>query len=240
MVPTQQLSSSSRAAQLAPSAGKIPQKQAGDDEAFASLLGMNNASVSEAGTDSSSAPARVAQLRAQSPSNGQQAKAPADESASQPSGTGQATGKAAEAQPPAARRASLPASDLAFLARSYYALGTPPGAAQVRVAAGTSAKTGTTADTKNTKEAGTESSQGATPAATQIDAGASGSIAALAAQIQNAQAPQTAAEQGSGAQKASIAGGPAAVPLLGARLHGPVQMRKLCRSPMKPRRWHPD
>ena len=209
MVPTQQLSSSSSAAQLAPSAGKISQKQAGDDEAFASLLGMNNGNATEAGPDSSTASAGVAQPPAWSPSNGQQTKPSADDGTGQPSGTsgtGEATAPAVEAQPPVARRASLPASDLAFLSRSFYAIGTPPGAAPVRVAAGTSAKTGTSADTKNAKEASGDPSQAATPAATQIDVGANGSLAVLAAQIQNAPAPQTAVEQGQGAEQALIAG----------------------------------
>lgn len=206
MVPTPQLPSSSSAAQPAPPAGKLPQKQAGDDEAFARLLGLNNASTPEAGPDSAKGSARAAQPPAQSPGNAQQAKPPANESAGQPSGASGAAQAAGAQYSPAVRRTQLPASDLAFLARAFYESGTPPGAAEVQVAAGPGAKTGTGADTGKTGEPGGRSSQETIPAVSQIDAGASGGVAVPAAQIQAAPAPQAATQQGQSTEQAPAPG----------------------------------
>ncbi len=219
MVPTPQLPSSSGAAQPAPPAGKLPQKQAGDDEAFARLLGLNNASAPEAGPDGPKGSARAAQRPAQSPGNGQQAKQPpANENAGQPSGTSgaaQAAGQAEAQSSPAIRRTQLPASDLAFLARAFYESGTPPGAVQVQVAAGASAKT-ESADTGKTGEASGKGSQDAIPASIQIDAGAGGGAAVPAAQIQAALAPQMAASQAAAELGRSTEKAPAAAGMAGS------------------------
>ncbi len=200
MIQPPQVTSNSGTTPLPQPGGKVLQKQTGNDESFASLLEGNGGSATAASPDSAPSAGGAAQtatvrLRGPSPSDGKQATLAAGGAAGEASNTCDAV----QAQSPKDEQAPFLASD-AFYSRSFLASGNPATAPVRRnsQAAAEAVSSSESANAKSAKDSGSGNSKDATTAALPANAGASDSLAVLAAQIQISQVPNAATEQAQG------------------------------------------
>ena len=217
MVQSPQITSNSGAAALSQPAGKSVRKQTGDGETFASLLDTNSGGVTAASPDSATSAGGVAQSatvppRGRAPSDFQPRAKPVPHAGAVKSGRDVATSKrgdgasdAARTQSPMDEHAASPASDLVFLSRAFPPTGNP-GTAHVgrsSQSATDAASSETMVDAKNTNRSGSENSTESTTSASPVNTGASGGVAALAAQIQSLPVTNAGTEQALGGTETS-------------------------------------